>query len=252
MRKRIRVVSDILNKKFKNTYGDEFTVISHDKVNYTIKFSDGLIRTNILRTNITNGYVKNPNHIHTSNSINPTVLKIGYLGVGKYTSKNNKYYIIWITMFQRCYNKQVQLKQPTYLGCTIDKIWHNFQNFAEWCEKNYVEGFQLDKDILIKGNKIYGPETCCFVPQEINKLFTKSNALRGNLPLGVSKDVHSKNKFKSQLNIHLGMFDTIEEAFQSYKEAKENWIQKTADLYKNKIDEKIFKALMNYQVEITD
>ena len=117
---------------------------------------------------------------------------IGYLGEGKYNScengKKTKCYKVWHSMLQRCYDPKLQEREPTYRGCTVCDKWHNFQTFAEWYNDNYYqihgEVMCLDKDILIKGNKIYSPETCCFVPEKINTLFVKSDKSRGNNPIG--------------------------------------------------------------------
>ena len=46
----------------------------------------------------------------------------------------------------------------------------------------------IDKDILYKGNKIYCPEKCIFVPFSINSLFTKRQNRRGDYPIGVCKN----------------------------------------------------------------
>lgn len=49
-------------------------------------------------------------------------------------------------------------------------------------------------------------------------------------------------------------FDTQEKAFQAYKKTKEAHIQEMATKYykDGKINEKVYNALMNYKVEITD
>lgn len=165
-------------------------------------------------------------------------------------------------MIQRCYSKKFQAKHPAYIGCSVCDEWKNYQNFAEWCISNYYEiqneKMQLDKDILIKGNKIYSPDTCVFVPQRINKLFIKSNKSRGEHPIGVSYD-KNRNKFTSQCskqylnNIgYLGSFETELEAFNVYKEFKENYIKQVADEYKDKIPKKLYYAMYNWKVEITD
>ena len=118
----------------------------------------------------------------------------------------------------------------------------------------------LDKDILVKGNKIYSPGTCVFVPENINLLFIKSNATRGKYPIGVSYD-KSKNKFVSHCNngkgkqIKLGIFNNSIDAFNAYKEFKENIIKQVADEYKNKypqFPQKLYNAMHKYKVEITD
>lgn len=111
----------------------------------------------------------------------------------------------------------------------------------------------LDKDILIKGNKIYSPNTCIFVPQKINSLFTKRNSVRGEYPIGVTYS-KKNHKFEPQVQGRgwLGYYDTPEESFEVYKKNKEKRIKEIADEYKNKIPIKLYDALYDYKVEITD
>lgn len=119
----------------------------------------------------------------------------------------------------------------------------------------------LDKDILVKGNKIYSPNTCVFVNRTINNLFTKSNDIRGELPIGVNKTLN--NKYISQISLYnfedkkkhkitLGRFKTVIEAFNIYKQAKEDNIKRVADYYKDKIPQKLYNAMHNWKIEITD
>lgn len=215
--------------------------------NSTIQFEDNTILKNIQYGNIITGLIKNPYH--------NSVVGVGFIGIGKYTRKNHiKIYRLWKGVLERCYSEKHIKKFPSYKDVTVCKKWHNFQNFAQWFEENYVEGFELDKDILVKGNKIYSPETCCFVPREINTLFMKNNNRRGKLPVGVCK---LGNRFKSALcingeQIHLGYFTTPEEAFEVYKNAKEDWIKKLADKWRDLIKKCLYQKMYNYQVEITD
>ena len=198
----------------------------------------------------------------------PRQCGVGYLGEGKYKAKENsklkKYYNIWHHMLQRCYDPKIQEKYSTYKGCVVEDYLLNFQNMCEWLDENYYEvpGEQmcLDKDILCKGNKIYSRETCIFVPQGINKLFTKRDNNRGGCPIGVS-DLPSGN-YKAYCNdgygkkIHLGTYSTKEEAFQIYKQYKEKIIKETIDSYEGKIPEPFYsrlkEAMYNYKVEIND
>ena len=118
----------------------------------------------------------------------------------------------------------------------------------------------LDKDILFKGNKIYSPDTCVFVPNRINNLFTKRQNDRGEYPIGV---YYHKSKFNPQCSIyadfnkkykqkHLGTFDTPEEAFHKYKKFKEQYIKEVAEEYKDLIPTKLYEAMCKYVVEIND
>jgi len=219
-----------------------------NKRNCTIKFYNDLILYNIHFSCIKKGNVKNPNH--------KSVYGVGYLGVGKYNCTNYlKIYATWNNMLERCYESKYHEKRPTYIDCTVDEEWHNFQNFAKWYEENHKENYALDKDILFRRNKVYSPKTCCFVPQEINNLFTKSNSKRGNYPIGVYEYKSEKYRALIRQNnklVYLGLFNTPEEAFQVYKEVKENHIKEVADKWKDLIDSRVYKAMYKYQVEITD
>ena len=117
---------------------------------------------------------------------------------------------------------------------------------------------QLDKDILIKNNKIYSPKTCVFVPRCINAIFTKRNADRGNLPIGVTERYGKYNVVMSATILgkkgttSLGCYDNIQDAFMTYKTYKEKYIKEVADTYKDYIPHKLYNALYHYNVEITD
>ena len=108
-----------------------------------------------------------------------------------------KYYNIWALLFERCYSPKFHQIYPTYINCSVSKEWIYLSNFREWFNENYIEGYQLDKDLLFPGNKVYGPDTCVFIPGNINSLFIFSNSKRGKYLLGVyfSK---TNNKFRAQ------------------------------------------------------
>lgn len=215
--------------------------------NVTIQFENGVIVNNIQYIQIKKGNMKNPYH--------KSVWGVGYCGIEKYSHRTHpKIHQTWTDMFRRCYDLKFQERNPTYKGCYVSKEWHNFQNFAKWFEENYKENFHLDKDILIKGNKIYSPETCCFVPKEINTSLIKCDFSRGKYPIGVNK---VGNKFRAKLNVngkrtHLGYFDTHKEAFEAYKTTKEVCIKEIAEKWKEEITKPTYEALINYKVEIDD
>lgn len=179
-----------------------------------------------------------------------------YNGVAK--DVDNKYYAsyrVWQMMLHRCYNIEHQKKRPSYKECFVCNDWLFYSNFKKWFDENYIEGYELDKDILVKGNKVYSPDTCCFVPPRINSLFTKCNVWRGDLPIGVTR---FGKKFRAMGNFddrrYLGLYNTPEDAFRAYKEAKEAYIKKLAIEYykKREISEKVYNALMYYKVEFND
>lgn len=117
----------------------------------------------------------------------------------------------------------------------------------------------LDKDILKRGNKVYSPETCIFVPMKINQLFIKNKTVRNsNLCIGVRYN-KNKNKYQAQCGTlderkvkTICCVDTLEEAFNKYKAFKENLIKLVAQQYKDKIPNKLYEAMISYEVLITD
>lgn len=120
----------------------------------------------------------------------------------------------------------------------------------------FDEAFELDKDILIKGNTVYSPETVCFVPKMVNSLFTNGKKNRGDYPLGVYFD-KDKKKYVANMsfagkNIKLGSYETVEATFSRYREYKEDFIKDIAEQNKEKIPDKIYQAMMKWQIEITD
>lgn len=190
------------------------------------------------------------------NLYNKTVYGVGYIGEGKYkitiNTQRTKVSNAWKNMIQRCYKGSET--HPSYKDVLVCEEWHNFQNFAKWFEENHIDEWHLEKDILKKGNKIYSPENCCFVPPEINYLFIKCTRKRGEYPIGISL-VHDRFQVtlrKNKKTINLGRFDTTEEAFYVYKVAKEDYIKEMAEIWKPLIETRVYEALYNYQVEITD
>lgn len=241
-----------------NNFGFNMTVVDTTKGhNVIVRFDDGY-QKECDYFNFKKGEVKNPNQ--------PSVYGVGYLGEGKHLVRdsNGKLFNKYSKrsgIISRCYNEKYHIKQPTYKDCTICEDWHNYQNFGNWYEENYYEiedeVMQLDKDILTKGNKIYSPSTCIFVPQCINLLFTSRKHLRKKgFPVGVSNYKNTK-LYEAKCSIdnkqmHCGAFETTELAFLKYKEVKEATIKQKANEYKDVIPDKLYKAMCAYEIRITD
>lgn len=198
----------------------------------------------------------------------PTVRGVGVVGQ-KYPTyikhKNDKYtylaeYGIWCDMLKRCYSDKSDDKNKTYKDCSVSENFKHYEYFYEWCNKQIGfnnEGWQLDKDLVVKGNKVYSEDTCVFLPQELNKLLIKNEAIRGDFPIGVfyckkARKFISKISKNDKTRAYLGGFDTPEEAFLAYKEAKEAFIKEQALKWKGRIDLRAYEALMSYEVDIND
>ena len=194
----------------------------------------------------------------------PSVCGVGYLGCNlelktSYNGKKCPIYYAWVRMFERCYSKKFHRINPTYIGCTVSDEFKDYSKWREWYD-NYqykYDGWHLDKDLLIKGNKVYSENTCVFLPHEINQILVKRTVSRGKYLIGVcwSKTNKAfvaqvrKNKGKQE---YLGFFNTEIEAFNAYKQAKEAFIKEQADKYKDMLDHRAYSALQNYVVNIDD
>ena len=249
-------IKDCVGKILKSKNFGDFKILKYnDSGNVEIQFLNTGYEAVVQLGNIKNGEVKDP--------YVPSVYGVGVLGV-KYPTKINgvmtKEYDLWKSMLQRCYSDTYKKKYLAYEGCECSENFKYYEYFYEWCHKQIGfsnQGWQLDKDLLVKGNKVYSEDSCVFLPREINLLLTKRGASRGEYSIGVCWDKASK-VFKAKVSKgkgkreYLGYFTTELEAFNAYKTAKESFVKEQANKWKSQIDIRAYNALMNYKVEITD
>ena len=157
------------------------------------------------------------------------------------------YYKEWKSMLARCYSTKFQERQPTYQGCTVSDDWHTFSVFKNWMEKQNWKGKQLDKDLLIEGNKVYSADTCVFVTKMVNLFTTDSRAARGEWLIGVCWDKRA-GKFRSQCcnpfsgkQERLGRFTTEQEAHEAWAKRK---LELAHELAAIQTDQRVAKALI--------
>lgn len=145
-------------------------------------------------------------------------------------------FVAWRSMKTRC-QERYQKKYPTYVGvdCCVD--WKSFMSFHKWASENFKEGLELDKDILVKGNKIYSPETCAFVPKKLNYILNSfKSGISGTLPMGVSETNNIANKYRACISSegkrrNLGAFPTAQQAHKAWQWAKSVEIEKAVAWY---------------------
>lgn len=201
-------------------------------------------------TNLKSGRVKNP--------YSKIIYGVGYIGVGDYkpcyNGQETKEHSLWYSMMTRGYCPKFKAKHPTYKDCTVCETWHNFQVFAKWVKEHKfnLDGYQLDKDLLVKGNKKYSAKTCTLVPRAINMLLNNSAAIRGEFAQGVGWH-KSRGKLRAYVkrrgkNIHLGYFETEEEASAAAKIGKELYVKEVALEWEGKIEDRLFNTLMSWKL----
>ena len=164
----------------------------------------------------------------------------------------------WCNMLKRCYGTTESCKNRAYKDKYVGELWLDYKNFHELVTnyKYKYPDWQLDKDLLVKGNLEYCEENCVFLPSRLNACLLKCDASRGELPVGVHFD-KARQKYKATCCNENGKqwqkrFDTAEKAFGAYKAEKERVIKYLAEIYKVELDPRAYAALLNYQVEITD
>lgn len=245
----------------RNSQGLKMKIISYRNCrDIDVEFEDGFIKCNTTYELFKNGTIKS--------YYNPDKYGFykGYSSSVDLYGKETKCYRTWLEMRNRCYKESYHKKYNTYKDCEVCEEWKCFDNFKKWYDDNYyeIEGEKmcLDKDILVKGNKIYSPDTCIFVPERINLLFVKTNKLRGELPIGVRKYMLKDGRtqyracwYENNKKVQINKFKTIEDAFNCYKQGKEKHIKDVSKYYKDKypnFPDKLYSAMNKYEYTIND
>lgn len=161
---------------------------------------------------------------------------------------NCPYYSRWSNMLERCYSEKAKKYNLSYLNCYVCSDWLIFSNFRKWMIMQNWEGMELDKDLLIQGNKEYSPETCLFVPKIINNILARNRRVKGKYLLGAYYNKRNK-RFSATCSIgdkanHIGCFKTELEAHEAYKEFKYNYIAAMAETQ----PEPIKSALLRWEL----
>ncbi len=183
-----------------------------------------------------------------------TVFGIGYLGCSDAEANRDNYiYSKWANMIQRCYDEETHKLKPYYALCTAEIEWLNFSNYREWHRENEMgdRKVDLDKDVLIQGNTVYGSETCSLIPHFTNTIFEERGA-DTNIVLN-----NDTGKYDVTMSIlgkreEVGTFDTEEEAKQGFIAYKQDYIRKFAKKCKGKVPNKTYEAMLNWVVEYKD
>jgi hypothetical protein len=172
--------------------------------------------------------------------------ELSILECGKIKKVTCPFYRTWSSMLNRSYNLKYKALHPTYEGVTVCEEWLRFSNFKAWMEQQDWKGKQLDKDLLVEGNKIYSPEFCVFIKGGVNKFMTQRDLHRGSSPLGVHWDKKIKmyvaqcNNPFTKKRVRLGVYLTEEEAHQAWKKRKHEHALALAAL---ETDPRIIEAL---------
>ena len=160
-------------------------------------------------------------------------------------------YKTWSNMLKRCYCDKDQIKNPTYKDCYVCDDWLKFSVFSEWMIKQNWRGKQLDKDLMIDGNKMYSPDTCVFVDSQVNSLFSNTNSSKGfrKSKNGERFEVRCRSEGKE---VYLGSFEDAIAAKKAYIDFKVKHTKWLAEQYSEQTKKIILNKLRSFLVSQTD
>ena len=137
--------------------------------------------------------------------LQPIIYGVGFVGTGHYSYvKDKKPHQTWRNMLRRCHCEKTHLERPTYVDCSTVKEWHNFQTFCEWYYVNHPKDggeYHLDKDMIVEGNKVYGPDTCSFVSPTDNAVEANAKYYTFVSPEGDVVEVYNLSEFCREKNL---------------------------------------------------
>lgn len=170
-----------------------------------------------------------------------------------YDKERKTIYRKWVNMIQRCYYAKVHEYKPYYKSCTVCEEWYNFSNFKVWFEENYIVGkkVDLDKDILIKGNTEYSQDTCVLVTHYTNTIF-ECRGFKNNIVENLKTGMFDASMSLLGKKMEVGSFGTKEIAQRELFEYKKDYIRQFARKSKKRVPAKVYQAMLNWEIEITD
>ncbi len=220
--------------------------VSYKEVYITFEGDVRRIKTNIHAINV-NKSVKN--------IYKPSVCGVGIVGDMKV--KNNgthyKFYSVWASMLKRCYSSKVLAVRPNYKNVTVCEEWKTLSNFKKWFDKNYIEGYVLDKDLKVFNSSIYSPDTCAFIPNEVNVFLNSNKSVRGaSKYCGIFFDKRDK-KYYPRISCTIKEvpskgFYVKEDAIEYYKRYKTLRLKTLLDTYKETLDNTVMENLKNCNI----
>ena len=228
---------------FQTNCGSPLVVLEYTSAKkILVVFQDGLSSAfyahigNLRKGKYTNPYAK-------------TMAGHGFHGEGLYSSKTHKaFYKTWVYMLIRCYSEVEKADRPHTAEHSCCEEWLNFQNFARWCEGqpgSSLTGWELDKDVLRKGNVVYSEDACCFIPRRINTIFPKRYAQ------GDRAYLTSDGEWQCQVRLE-GKRKTFKskdrEKVVTFKvKATKEILTSLANTYKDSLAPHVYEALLSWE-----
>lgn len=163
----------------------------------------------------------------------------------KQGEKVSKVYDCWRRMLHRTHQSWWNV-HPTYTGATLAEEWFCYDTFYEWYENNCPdESWDLDKDLLSYDKLIYSPNTCCFLPEQINKalVYTPEPTFAEKKGRGTF-ELYFRGKYVTSSRDR-------EELKPLYVKRKNDYVRSLAETHLD-LSDKAREALKNYTLVLED
>ena len=237
-----------LGDVFESNKGELAIVTSYlNKRKVEVEFiGENICRKSFEAVDLRRGSFKNP--------MRPMLYGVGYFGFceNERSKEFSKIYGIWRMMLKRCYDESQQKIQHTYIGCSVHSDWHCFQSFYGWyvSQVGFNSSYQLDKDLLVRGIRVYSAENCCLLPTEKNMSIQSIDDKDSGVHLRKGSEVYQANIGGKNGVKHLGTFKNKTDARNCYQKSLALKMKGFAKEYKGRVEEKVYFRLHELAKEI--
>lgn len=152
-------------------------------------------------------------------------------------------YKLWQSMRHRLMDRE------EYKDVTMCAEWETYEGFLEWfnssefsnCRDELGNFYFLDKDVLGGQRRLYSPETCAFIPQQLNNMFKRKIS---SMKAGVQYLSGKAKPYRAYINynrkhIHLGYYLTEDEAHSKFLEARKECLKNFIEVHSGRLDERV-------------
>lgn len=139
----------------------------------------------------------------------------------------------WLYMLKRVTTNK------SYKDVSICDEWLIFSNFQKGYQIHARKGWQLDKDL--KGHKLYSPETCVYLPADINQCLQRHKGVKKEDGKWIAE--YSRGGTLERI----GEYETENEAREAYIKEKKSYLDWLVQLNRFQLDKETQELLRNYQ-----
>lgn len=169
---------------------------------------------------------------------------IGRRGTSPMSAREELAHTIWKSMMYKSFARDLPKDERRMSAVT--GIWKEFSKFYDWFVQqpcSELNPVYLNKDLLFPGNNVYGPSACVLLPKEVHELLNEARITRSDLEALKGEYV---GRHGQAVEI------AIQDAYEASRKVMEDQVRTVAIKYKDVLDDRAYRKLMLYRVEIVD